>query len=121
MSQYPLLLLTAILNKKPPLAHRWPNLGSLSFGWQAFTGPALAWVIRPLIGIYFMGNYSFQLKKLYILSDTYILQLVDQGSSSGGYTSTPINRVLIEYHIFLLYMFYGLFTGETFTSVNFSV
>ena len=42
MSQYPLLLLAAILNKKPPLGHRWPNLGSLSFGWQAFIGPALA-------------------------------------------------------------------------------
>ena len=42
MSQNPLLLLAAILNKNPPLAHRWPNLGSLSFGWQAFVGPTLA-------------------------------------------------------------------------------
>ena len=38
MSQNLLLLLTAILNKNPPLAHRWPSLGSLSFGWQAFVG-----------------------------------------------------------------------------------
>ena len=42
MSQNPLLLLAAILNKNPPLAHRWSNLGSLSFGWQAFVRPTLA-------------------------------------------------------------------------------
>ena len=29
-------------HSNPPLAHHWPNLGSLSFGWQAFVGQTLA-------------------------------------------------------------------------------
>ena len=56
VSQNPLLLLAAILNKKPPLSYHWPNLGSLSFGWQDFIEPTLAWVIQLLMGIYFNGN-----------------------------------------------------------------
>ena len=39
-----------------PLAIFWSNLGRLRFGWKAFVGPTLAWVIQPLIGIYFKGN-----------------------------------------------------------------
>ena len=50
MSRNPLLLFAAILNKKPPLAPSWPNLNSLSFGWQAFTGPTSTCVIWPIMG-----------------------------------------------------------------------
>ena len=44
VSQNPLLLLTAILNKNPPLAQRRQNIetSNLSSGWQITVGPMLA-------------------------------------------------------------------------------